>query len=316
MIKIDPKLIAVLFGLAAVLFFLPFIQVSIHAPKEGIAISHSIKGIEGVVGLDIRKHFRQIAQENAPVMSASDRADIDKAFAMAAAHVPALLEKWRSPFLILAFVLALVGASAFAWCRHHLYLLYAGASALGMGAILHDLGSLHVFTGIASVPQAVSQLSGMGIDLNVNILVVYFVLLLFMVALGASLYMLADTSGSRIASMPHARPQVADMAPPQNASASLQIISTDPALPRITLMPGIDALIGRSPSATVRLDNSHVSSRHLQLRLETHGRVTVTDLGSTNGTYINGKKLDPGTPVELRRGEHLVIGSEDVVYVF
>jgi len=37
-------------------------------------------------------------------------------------------------------------------------------------------------------------------------------------------------------------------------------------------------------------------------------------MGSTNGTYIDGDKLEPYQSMELREGENLILGSEEVVY--
>jgi S1-C subfamily serine protease len=75
-----------------------------------------------------------------------------------------------------------------------------------------------------------------------------------------------------------------------------------------------EMIVGRSRSAHLHLDDLQVSGKHLSLSLDTNGEVVVKDLASTNGTYIEGKKLTPHTPYILKRGERLVIGSEDVIY--
>lgn len=51
-----------------------------------------------------------------------------------------------------------------------------------------------------------------------------------------------------------------------------------------------------------------VSRQHAVLSCNAH-LVTVTDLGSTNGTRINGKKLEPNTPRLLREGDELQLGK-------
>ncbi|MBK7397024.1 MAG: sigma 54-interacting transcriptional regulator [Myxococcales bacterium] len=45
-------------------------------------------------------------------------------------------------------------------------------------------------------------------------------------------------------------------------------------------------LVGQSPACGLRLRDPHVSRRHLAFTLE-HGRLRMTDLGSTNGTRVN-----------------------------
>src|SRR5438067_20099 len=47
--------------------------------------------------------------------------------------------------------------------------------------------------------------------------------------------------------------------------------------------------VGRHPEADVVLDASTVSARHAQLQVGDDGTVTVEDLGSTNGTRVNGQ---------------------------
>jgi len=75
-----------------------------------------------------------------------------------------------------------------------------------------------------------------------------------------------------------------------------------------------EMIVGRSRSAHLHLDDLQVSGKHLSLSLNGNEEIVVKDLGSTNGTYIEGRKLTPHTPYILKRGERLVIGSEDVIY--
>jgi hypothetical protein len=76
----------------------------------------------------------------------------------------------------------------------------------------------------------------------------------------------------------------------------------------------IESTLGRSRSASFHLDDAQVSGKHLTLVLNEQGSVIVKDLGSTNGTYIEGRKLKSNQAYILNRGERLVIGSEDVIY--
>lgn len=51
--------------------------------------------------------------------------------------------------------------------------------------------------------------------------------------------------------------------------------------------------IGRDPSCTVPLEDERVSWRHLRVSPK-DGRVELTDLNSKNGTFLNGRQMDPG----------------------
>jgi pSer/pThr/pTyr-binding forkhead associated (FHA) protein len=62
-------------------------------------------------------------------------------------------------------------------------------------------------------------------------------------------------------------------------------------------------VVGRHPSCDVRLESLRVSRRHCCVTQE-NGEVTVRDLGSMNGTRINGQKVEVGL---LRRGDELTI---------
>src|SRR3954466_3983497 len=63
-------------------------------------------------------------------------------------------------------------------------------------------------------------------------------------------------------------------------------------------------IVGRSPETHLRLDEEGVSRETAELVVE-GGRVTVRDLGSTNGTLVNGARVDKR---ELRDGDKLSIG--------
>lgn len=74
---------------------------------------------------------------------------------------------------------------------------------------------------------------------------------------------------------------------------------------RITLDSGV-AVIGRAPGSAVHLSDSSVSRRHAELRPAGDGWL-VADLGSTNGTKVNGL-----TVVERRLREGDVVSVGDV----
>lgn len=70
--------------------------------------------------------------------------------------------------------------------------------------------------------------------------------------------------------------------------------------------------IGRDPSCQIRLPEGSrgVSRRHC--RLDCRGGVlTLTDIGSTYGTFVRGKKLPVNTPVAVRQGSSFYLGAPE-----
>lgn len=60
-------------------------------------------------------------------------------------------------------------------------------------------------------------------------------------------------------------------------------------------------IVGRGRAAGIRVDDGRVSSEHARLTWA-RGQWTLRDLGSRNGTYVNGKRLKAGQDAVLKRG--------------
>jgi len=74
-----------------------------------------------------------------------------------------------------------------------------------------------------------------------------------------------------------------------------------------------DSIIGRDPRSQVWLEHDGVSRRHAQIRIGGESeRPTLTDLGSTNGTSVNGKRVDG--PTLLADGDVIKVGSVSVKF--
>lgn len=58
-----------------------------------------------------------------------------------------------------------------------------------------------------------------------------------------------------------------------------------------------------------------VSRKHCQLRFE-DGQLMVTDLGSSNGTFLSGARLEPHESYTLRKGEELLLGRLPIQIIF
>jgi hypothetical protein len=67
--------------------------------------------------------------------------------------------------------------------------------------------------------------------------------------------------------------------------------------------------IGRSRNNRLVYTNSQISSRHAEIQPLPGGRYQVVDVGSTNGTAVNGVKLNAGVPQPLNAGDVVVLGG-------
>lgn len=65
-------------------------------------------------------------------------------------------------------------------------------------------------------------------------------------------------------------------------------------------------VLGRSSEADVNLDDPYASEFHMRLVAQDNGMV-LHDLGSTNGTYVNGRRVI--APTSLRRGDTIQVGK-------
>jgi ABC-type multidrug transport system ATPase subunit/pSer/pThr/pTyr-binding forkhead associated (FHA) protein len=70
--------------------------------------------------------------------------------------------------------------------------------------------------------------------------------------------------------------------------------------------------IGRDPGNNLTLDHPQISRYHARLELQQDGALRVTDLNSTNGTFVNGQQLRGTTTVAS--GTTLAFGPYQLVY--
>ena len=71
--------------------------------------------------------------------------------------------------------------------------------------------------------------------------------------------------------------------------------------------------VGRHPDSDVFLDDITVSRRHVELSTSNTGHV-IRDVGSLNGTYLNGERL-ADSEVSLTNGDELQIGKFKLLYL-
>jgi pSer/pThr/pTyr-binding forkhead associated (FHA) protein len=75
------------------------------------------------------------------------------------------------------------------------------------------------------------------------------------------------------------------------------------------LTAGSVKTIGRATRADFILDAPLVSRVHCRLTAHSSTRLEVQDLGSTNGTYVNGLRI---TRTDLKAGDKLAVGRAEL----
>ncbi|MER6557923.1 FHA domain-containing protein [Streptomyces sp. NPDC001027] len=91
------------------------------------------------------------------------------------------------------------------------------------------------------------------------------------------------------------------------APARLHVVA-GPDAGGVHLLHGGQVRVGRSADADIPLDDPDVSRLHCAVTLSADGRVTVADLGSTNGTALDGTRVQT-RPVRLAPGALLRVGE-------
>lgn len=76
------------------------------------------------------------------------------------------------------------------------------------------------------------------------------------------------------------------------------------------LLDDAEVSVGRHPSSDIFLDDVTVSRRHAVFR-RTDSGFAVTDVGSLNGTYVNGDLVDSH---DLRAGDEVMVGKFRLVF--
>jgi RND superfamily putative drug exporter len=87
-------------------------------------------------------------------------------------------------------------------------------------------------------------------------------------------------------------------------------IDTGPASGATTKATGPRFVIGRDEAADLTISDDNVSRRHAALEVTGPGCAVLTDLGSTNGTFVDGVRVDG--PIELLGGERIRVGDTEI----
>jgi pSer/pThr/pTyr-binding forkhead associated (FHA) protein len=101
-----------------------------------------------------------------------------------------------------------------------------------------------------------------------------------------------DRGPKRATGRKHGPPVLRLVAPPELRGRTYQL--------------GEEITIGRAAGCQVTIDDTYASQLHARV-FQRDGQIFVEDIGSTNGTYLNRKKVTG--PMVLQRGDQLQIGN-------
>jgi len=85
----------------------------------------------------------------------------------------------------------------------------------------------------------------------------------------------------------------------------LQVVRGRSASTTLKLTDGVTT-IGRHDDCLIRIKSSQVSRRHCEI-FEVAGKLTIRDLGSSNGTFVNGKRVSGQQA--LKPGDEVTVGA-------
>ncbi|MCL4529439.1 MAG: FHA domain-containing protein [Chloroflexi bacterium] len=96
-------------------------------------------------------------------------------------------------------------------------------------------------------------------------------------------------------------------------AAQFQFVMRSGPTPGATFsLEGDQLIIGRDSSSNVAINDAEVSRKHARLTFQ-GGKYVIEDLGSTNGTFVNGQRL--ASPIVLKSGDVVSLG-EQIVLMF
>lgn len=83
-----------------------------------------------------------------------------------------------------------------------------------------------------------------------------------------------------------------------------------PGAPHRFVLDGARLIVGRATGAELQVDSAELSRQHVAL-VQSGAEYRLEDLGSRNGTYLNGLKIHAAT---LREGDQIQLG--DVIFIY
>lgn len=109
--------------------------------------------------------------------------------------------------------------------------------------------------------------------------------------------------------------------PPSSARISLVVLNTGEIIPLMDKKEFVIGRIGGKQTIYPDIDlspntafSSGVSRLHATIK-EQNGKFYIFDLGSTNGTQVNKKRLNPHEDHQIHNGDHIFLGNLEVMVI-
>jgi pSer/pThr/pTyr-binding forkhead associated (FHA) protein len=142
-------------------------------------------------------------------------------------------------------------------------------------------------------------------EIALTIIKVVFLALLWLFILSAVSVIRSDLFGKPVRASDQPQPQELETPPPPSRKGRRQrgeprvfmISQGSQAGLSASLADGV-IMIGRGADCQLILDDDYVSTRHARVVATPNG-IYVEDLGSTNGTYVNGQRITAPTTITL-----------------
>lgn len=144
-------------------------------------------------------------------------------------------------------------------------------------------------------------------QLALTILKYLFLLLIFLFLARAVRAMYLEISGPRTPRTPSAPSAASSKAGRPPDKVALLVPGDKPKLFDL----GDELILGRSGKCHIVLGDTYASQIHARV-FRRNGQFFLEDMGSTNGTYLNGRKVTASTP--LNRGDKARIGRTELEF--
>ena len=97
---------------------------------------------------------------------------------------------------------------------------------------------------------------------------------------------------------------------PASGSSAYFVVIAGAEAGRMYKLDEPEMMIGRAMEGGIRIVDDGVSRRHAKVQRDSESRITVVDLGSTNGTYVNGDRVSQQI---LADGDKIQIGTTTIL---
>lgn len=137
-----------------------------------------------------------------------------------------------------------------------------------------------------------------------------FLVLLYLFVARAVRAVWRDVSGTSVATSAPSRSKSKSPAKRKQRTQPRElVIHTPQGRPRVVRLDDHDVTFGRAETSTVALDDAYISDHHAKVFFA-DGEWRITDMGSTNGTFLNQVKVT--SPAPISAGDQLGIGKTTV----